>query len=291
MRNTILFILGILFCPAIFCQQVIPLYNGKAPGSEKWNWDEKEFTAGDLKIVMDVSKPTLTAYLPAKPNGTAIIIAPGGAFHALAIDHEGTAVAKWLNEKGITAFVLKYRLVHDDPAHPENSIGTLMATGNFKKLDSLNAPVIPLSLQDGLTAVKYIRENAASYKIDPTKIGFMGFSAGGTLTMSVVYSATDESRPNFVAPIYPYEKAIIGSKVPSAKTPIFIAAASDDDLGLATHSVHIYLKWLDAKQPAELHMYEKGKHGFGMKKQALPVDSWIDRFGDWLQMQGLIKKP
>lgn len=291
MRSTILFILGILFYPTIFCQQIIPLYNGKAPGSEKWNWDEKEFTAGDMKICMDVSKPTLTAYLPEKPNGTAIIIAPGGAFHALAIDHEGTAVAKWLNEKGITAFVLKYRLVHDDPAHPENSIGTLMATGNFKKLDSLNAPVIPLALQDGLTAVKYVRQHADTYKIDPDKIGFMGFSAGGTLTMSVVYSATNESRPNFVAPIYPYEKAIIGSTVPSVKTPIFIAAASDDDLGFATHSVHIYLKWLDAKQPAELHMYEKGKHGFGTKKQNLPVDSWMDRFGDWLQMQGLIKKP
>jgi acetyl esterase/lipase len=291
MRNTILFVLGIFFPGTVFCQQVISLYSGKAPGSENWNWDEKEFTAGDMKICMDVSKPTLTAYLPAMPNGTAIIIAPGGAFHALAIDHEGTAVAKWLNEKGITAFVLKYRLVHDDPAHPENSIGNLMSSGNFKKLDSINAPVIPLALQDGLTGVKYVRQHAKTYNIDTNKIGFMGFSAGGTLTMSVVYSATDESRPNFVAPIYPYEKAIIGSTVPYVKTPIFIAAASDDDLGLAIHSVHIYLKWLDAKQPAELHMYEKGKHGFGTKKQNLPVDSWMDRFGDWLQMQGLIKKP
>jgi YD repeat-containing protein len=84
-----------------------------------------------------------------------VIVAPGGAFHALAYDLEGTEVAKRLNAKGITAFVLKYRLVHDDPAHPENSIGNLMATGNFKKLDSLNAPVIPLALQDGITAVKY----------------------------------------------------------------------------------------------------------------------------------------
>ena len=290
LRSIIVFMLFTFFISNVNGQKVIQLYNGVAPGSENWNWDEKEFTAGDMKICIDVSKPTLTAYVPAKPNGTAIIIAPGGAFHALAIDHEGTAVAKWLNGKGITAFVLKYRLVHNDPAHPENSIGNLMATGNFKKLDSINALVIPLALQDGLTAVKYVREHASAYKVEPNKIGFMGFSAGGTLTMSVVYNATDENQPNFVAPIYPYEKAIIGSSVPSVKTPIFIAAASDDDLGLATHSVHIYLKWLDAKQPAELHMYEKGKHGFGTKKQALPVDSWVDRFGDWLQMQGLIKK-
>ena len=271
-------------------QTVIPLYNGAAPGSEKWNWEEKQIKADIGTIVMDVSHPSLTAYVPANPNGTAVIIAPGGAFHVLAFDHEGTEVAKRLNAKGITAFVLKYRVVHDDPAHPENSIGNLMANKNYKKLDSLNAPVVPLALQDGLTAVKYVREHAADYKIDPDKIGFMGFSAGGTVTMSVVYSATDESRPNFVAPVYAYEGAIIGSTVPSAKTPLFICAASDDDLGFATHSVHIYLKWLEANQPAELHMYEQGKHGFGTKQQSLPVDTWMNRFTDWLAMHNFIKQ-
>ncbi len=271
-------------------QTVIPLYQGAAPGSENWNWNETQIKTDIGTIVMDVSHPSLTAFVPSNPNGTAVIIAPGGAFHALAFDLEGTEVAKWLNSKGITAFVLKYRIVHNDPAHPENSIGNLMATKNFKKLDSLNSQVVPLAMQDGLTAVKYVREHAAEYKIDKNKIGFMGFSAGGTVTMSVVYNATDETRPNFIAPIYAYEGAIIGSIVPAVKTPIFIAAASDDDLGLATHSVHIYLKWLEANQPAELHMYEKGKHGFGMKKQNLPVDTWIERFGDWLKMHGLINK-
>ena len=278
------FLFSLIILSAFYsnAQTVIPLYNGSAPGSESWNWDEKEIKADIGTIVMDVSHPSLTAYVPANPNGTAVIIAPGGAFHVLAFNLEGTEVAKRLNAKGITAFVLKYRVVHDDPEHPENSIGNLFATKNFKKLDSLNAPVVPLAMQDGLTAVKYVRQHAADYKIDPNKIGFMGFSAGGTVTMSVVYSATDDNRPNFVAPIYAYEGAIIGSNVPSAQTPIFIAAASDDDLGLATHSVHIYSQWLDAGQPAELHMYEKGKHGFGMKKQNVPVDSWIERFEDWL---------
>ena len=290
MKNIIFIFLLALFSNAIFCQQVIQLYNGKAPGSENWNWNEREIKADIGTILFDVSKPSLTVFLPSNPNGIAVIVAPGGAFHALAYDLEGIEVAKRLNAKGVTAFVLKYRLVHDDPAHPENSIGNLMATGNFKKLDSLNAPVIPLALQDGITAVKYVRQHAGEYKIDSNKIGFMGFSAGGTLTMSVVYSAPDDSRPNFVAPIYAYENAIIGAAVPSAKTPIFIAAASDDDLGFATHSVHIYLKWLASKQPAELHMYEKGKHGFGTKKQDLPVDSWMERFFDWLQKQELTKK-
>jgi len=269
-------------------QTEIPLYAGAAPGSEAWTWKERQINYNNAKLIFDVTKPTLTAFLPSKPNGTAVIIAPGGAFHALAFDLEGTEVAKWLNEKGVTAFVLKYRLSHDDPAHPENNFVTLMQTKNFKKLDSINAIIVPLAMQDGLTAVKYVRDHAADYHISSNKIGFMGFSAGGTVTMSVVYNAKSESRPDFVAPIYAYEGAIIGSAVPSGKTPIFIAAASDDDLGLATHSVHIYLKWLGAGQPAELHMYERGKHGFGMKKQNLPVDTWIDRFGDWLRMQGLL---
>ena len=116
----------------------------------------------------------------------------------------------------------------------------------------------------------------------------MGFSAGGTLTMSVVYTATEESRPNFVAPIYAYENAILGSEVPKAKTPIFIAVAGDDQLGFMPHSINIYKKWFDAKQPAELHIYEKGGHGFGMRKQGLPTDTWYERFGEWLKLQGLL---
>jgi acetyl esterase/lipase len=284
-------LLLLLFSIQVAAQQKpIPLYNGPAPGSENWNWNENEIKADIGTIVTDVSHPTLTAYIPSNPNGTAIIIAPGGAFHALALDLEGIEVAKRLNAKGITAFVLKYRLVHNDPAHPENSIGNLMASGNFKRLDSLNAPVIPLAMQDGQTAMKYVRQHAAEFKIDPNRIGFMGFSAGATVTMSVVYNATDQDRPNFVSPVYVYEPAIIGSRVPTVKTPIFIAAASDDDLGFATHSADIYLKWLAAGQPAELHMYEKGKHGFGTKKQGLPVDSWMDRFTDWLAMHGLLSK-
>src|SRR6187200_1700892 len=225
MKNIVLvFLLFTLFGNTIFCQKVIQLYNGKAPGSEGWNWDEREIKVDIGTILFDVSKPSLAAYLPSNPNGIAVIVAPGGAFHALAYDLEGVEVAKRLNAKGTTAFVLKYRLVHDDPAHPENSIGNLMATGNFKKLDSLNAPVIPLALQDGLTAVKYVRQHANEYKIDPNKIGFMGFSAGGTVTMCVVYSAKDENRSNFVAPIYAFAGAIIGTEVPKVKTPIFIAA-------------------------------------------------------------------
>lgn len=290
-----LFVLGclILFATSSGAQtKVISLYNGSAPGSENWNWDEADYTNDQFKIHLtyNVSKPTLTAFIPAKgtENGTAVIVAPGGAFHILSIDNEGIDVAKWLNERGITAFVLKYRLVKSETAEPFSELIPLMS--NFKKLDEINAPVVKMATEDGLTAVKYVREHAGTFGIDPKRIGFMGFSAGGTVTMSVVLTADDTNRPNFVAPIYAYGNAVLGNQIPAAQTPIFVAAASDDNLGLASHSVDIYTKWQNAKQPAELHMYEKGSHGFGMQKHNTTSDNWTSDFDNWLKSHGLTAK-
>lgn len=289
-----IFIIAAIFAlwqPVASGQQVIHLYEGKAPGSENWSWTEKESTvnAFNTRLVYNVTAPTLTAYLPppAAANGTAVIVAPGGAFHILSIDNEGIAVARWLNAHGIAAFVLKYRVVKSETADPVKELIPLM--NDIAALDKLNAPVVPLAMQDGLAAVQYVRSHAAQYGVITNRIGFMGFSAGGTLTMSVVYNANDESRPNFVAPIYAYGGAIIGDVVPRVKTPIFIAAASDDQLGFAPHSVAIYTKWLAARQPAELHVYEKGGHGFGMAKNNIATDTWIERFGEWLHQEGFMR--
>ncbi len=270
-------------------QEIISLYPGKAPGSESWSWSERLLEVPNDSIIMNVSNPTLTAYVPKHPNGTAVIVAPGGAFTVLAIRSEGTEVARYLANKGVTVFVLKYRLRHWDPARPETNPMRLIMSGNFKKLDSLNAPVVKLALADALTAMKYVRGNASRYKIDPNKIGFMGFSAGATLTLCLAYNSSPDTQPNFVAPIYPYEPALIGSTIPKSQLPIFLAAASNDELGMAPHSLNIYSKWLAAKQPAELHLYEKGGHGFGMRKQNLPADTWIESFTAWLQMHKFLE--
>jgi len=283
----------ILFC--LLCanaQEVIPLYEGQAPGSESWDWDEATYKNDlfNLNIVYNVSNPTLTAFLPdeGKANGTAIIVAPGGAFHILSIDNEGYAVAKWLNSKGIAAFVLKYRLVKSETENPVAELIPLMA--DIDKRIEINAPVVQMATRDGLTAMSYVREHAADFGIEPDRIGFMGFSAGATLTLSVVQTATDENRPDFVAPIYPNARAVIGSSIPEARIPIFIAAASDDQFGLALHSVDIYTNWLNAKQPAELHMYVKGGHGFGMQKKNTTSDHWISDFENWLKFQKFISE-
>lgn len=270
-------------------QKVINLYEGRAPGSETWTWPEASKKMGNNTILYNVSRPTITAFLPDPKiaNGTAIIVAPGGAFHILSMDSEGTEVAKYLNTKGIAAFVLKYRVAQ---LHTDDPFKELMAKmSDFKTLDAENAPVIPLAMNDAYEAIKYVRNHAKEMQIDPNRVGMMGFSAGATLTMSVVYSANEATRPNFVAPIYAYENAIVGNEIPKAQTPIFVAVAGDDQLGFMPNSINIYKKWFDAKQPAELHIYEKGGHGFGMNKTNTSSEGWVENFSSWLKMQGYIK--
>jgi acetyl esterase/lipase len=290
-RATILIGLFLVLTMGARAQKVIQLYPGAAPGSEKWTHKEKEYFSPmwNTQVVTNVVQPTLTVYAPepSMANGTAIIICPGGGFHALSINSEGNDVAKWLAAKGVTAFVLKYRLV---PTGEDGVKEVMEKLTNGKSLDNENAPVVPLAIADGRAAVVYVRKHAAEFGVAPTRIGLMGFSAGGTVTAGVVFNYTAESRPDFIAPIYAYMGAFKDTVVAQDAPPMFVVAASDDQLGLAPDSVALYSKWLAAKKPAELHLYAKGGHGFGMRKQNLPTDQWIERFGEWLAVQGLLKK-
>ncbi|MDE3182501.1 MAG: alpha/beta hydrolase [Bacteroidota bacterium] len=270
-------------------QKVIQLYNGNAPGSESWTYNEEVYHAGSKDaLIYNVSHPTLTVY-PADPSqstGTAIIVCPGGGFYILAAVHEGTEVAQWLNQKGVTVFLLKYRLGQSLTDNPGKELGE-----NMKKSDFVDkvTPIIPLSIADGRKAIEYVRTHAAEYGVDPNRIGIIGFSAGGTVAASSAFNYTPENRPDFVGSVYAYMPPSLQGTVPGDAPPIFIAAATDDDLGLAPHSVALYSKWLAAKKPAELHMYQKGGHGFGMHQQNIPTDTWIERFGDWLGLLGYLK--
>lgn len=281
-----------LFSSFVNAQKIISLYKGAAPGSEKWVWSEKENTKNlfNTRVVYNVVQPTLTVYLPdsALANGTAVIIAPGGAFHTLSIESEGIDVAKWLNAKGVAAFVLKYRLVHMDTEDPVAELMKKM--GDFKKLDEENDSVVTMAIVDGLKAIEYVRSHATEYNINTKRIGIMGFSAGGTVTMGTVFNYNQTNRPDFAAPVYAYMNALKKQDIKTDAPPLFICAATDDQLGMATHSSNLYNAWINAKKEAELHMYLKGGHGFGMRKQGLPTDTWIERFGDWLAVNGWLKK-
>lgn len=291
MTSTHASILALSLCclSAAAQEKVIRLYEGPAPGSENWKQEEKENRTNlwQTRVVFNVTNPTLTVFQPepAKAVGTAVIICPGGAFYALSIDSEGFDVARWLTARGVTCFVLKYRLVRCETDDPTREVMTKGAN-----LGEVVAPVVKLAMADGLAAVGYVRQHAGEYGVKPDRIGIIGFSAGGTVVASVAYNYTPESRPNFVAPIYlAYDWAIKGD-VPADAPPMFILAATDDPLGLAPHSVRLYNDWTAAKKSAELHLLSKGGHGFGMRKQNLPSDHWIERFAEWLESQGWLQK-
>lgn len=269
--------------------ETVRLYDGPAPGSEEWTHAEREIpkTAWGGPVVCNVVNPTLTVVRPdpSVANGAAVVICPGGGFFLLSINSEGMDVAKWLAERGVACFVLRYRLVEtktDDPALE------LMSRGN---IDPFVKPIVPLAMADGQAAIGHVRKNAAKYGVDPKRIGIMGFSAGGTVASSVGFNYTPATRPDFVAPIYlAYAWTIKDQGVPNDAPPMFILAATDDPLGLASHSLDLYRDWTGAKKSAELHLLSRGGHGFGMNKQNLPTDTWIERFAEWMGHQGLLKK-
>jgi acetyl esterase/lipase len=293
MKTFLLRTLGFLLFLATLAaaQEVIPLYPGTPPGSSPENYPEKEYfsKAWNTDVVANVTKPSLTVFKPApeSKNGTAIVICPGGGFMALSISSEGTDVAKYLTARGVTAFVLKYRIAHTG----EDATQEFTTLYNDReKFRETVGKVIPLAVADGLAAVVYVRQHAAEWGVSPDRVGIIGFSAGGGVTAGVAFRYKPEGRPAFVAPIYAGGGTSKDIPVPADAPPMFIAAATDDQLGLAPESVALYQRWTDAHKSAELHMYAKGGHGFGMRKHDLPTDHWIDRFADWLELQGWLKK-
>jgi acetyl esterase/lipase len=265
----------------------IRLHEGPAPGSEGWTHEERAYfsVVFDTPVVTNVVAPRLTPVLPsgaAEPAiaGTAVIVAPGGGYHALSIDSEGFDVAHRLAESGIAAFVLAYRLVPcGDDAVAE--FGEKVATDPDLVTRDIDR-IAPLAAADGAAAVRLVRERGASFGVRSDRVGFMGFSAGGNVALRVAHHPDAGARPDFLAPIYATAHGVDLGAPPAGAGPMFVAAASDDDLGLTADSVQLYECWRRAGLPVELHMYARGGHGFGMRTQHLPSDTWIDRFVDWL---------
>jgi acetyl esterase/lipase len=269
-----------------FSQTIIGLPMTVQNDEVQWQRVERQYhsTIWDNPVVTNVSIPTLTVYEPAadKRNGTSVVICPGGGLYALSIESEGTQVAEWLAERGVTAFVLKYRLV------PTGEDGTLDIMNDGAQVSVKAGKVLPMATSDALHAIDYVRMNAPKYNLAPNQIGLMGFSAGGAVTMSATYNYTTNNRPDFIAPVYAWMDVVTATPMPEDAPPIFVACASDDPLMLAPASVKLFNEWLSNGKKAELHMYARGGHGFGMKKQNLPSDKWIEHFGEWLDGEGLM---
>lgn len=273
-----------LMISGIYAQEVISLYNGIPPGSEGWDWEETaiEGVPGQ-KVLFNVVHPTITYYRANDSirKNEAFLVAPGGTFHILAIENEGSEVAKFLNGLGIDAFVLKYRLAQIKGNDPIQEMAPLIRKP--KVLDSITAPVVEMATKDGITALEWIRLNSERLDLQEDKIGMMGFSAGATLTMSVLLSAEQQLKPKMVAPLYLYKPAVIGEIYPELPTPMFIAAASDYSLKFVPHSIDLYTEWIGKEHPSELHIYESGGHGFGMASKGTASDQWPSDFINWLK--------
>jgi len=272
--------------------RVLLLWPGGAPGAK-----------GDT----DGDRPSLTIYLPprTRANGAAVVICPGGGYGHLAMDHEGHQVARWLNSFGVAGFILKYR-------HRNSGAGY----GH------------PAPLADARRAISMVRSRAGEFNVDPRRIGVMGFSAGGHLASSVAThfhtgrtDTTDKidrvsCRPDFAVLIYPVisftewfthkgsmrnllgkdpdaelVRTLSGELQVTSRTPAtFLVHTTGDTVVPAENSIAFYLALRKAKVPAELHIFEKGRHGFGLGRGVGPVSSWPGLCQKWMRDRGLLEK-
>ncbi len=254
--------------------------SGTAP--EQWeSW-------GPSRLVRNVTTSTLIPVLPdpAKATGTAVVVAPGGAFMMLSMDSEGYRVAHWLADHGIAAFVLKYRVKEtsrDTQLFVKQMMEMMRAIPSGQHVD-LNAPKV--SVEDGEAAMRLVRSRAKEWGIDPARVGMVGFSAGAELTLTMGLQPDASVRPDFIAPIY---APLRSHDVPAWAPPMFFAMAADDPL-FGKAPFDIIQDWHKAGRPVEFHFYEKGGHGFGMNHMGTTSDMWIDEFYAWMMDNGLLKR-
>jgi acetyl esterase/lipase len=285
--------------------EIIPLWPEGPPTKLGSVGPEIEFAgapglAEGTRMLRNVSESTLTVFRPtaAKSNGVGVIVCPGGGWRILAWQHEGIDVARWLSARGYTAFLLKYRVLATpaDPVAFEAAIAAMnsqiaverpaakapRSLSDLFPAEALRAPR-EVAADDGRRAIALVRARAKEWDIDPERIGMVGFSAGAFLTADIAMDPRDEPLA-FVAPIYGGETR--GAPVPLDAPPLFTVIAQDDRL-LFKVVEGLYSDWSNADRPAELHIFTRGSHGFGMIRQSLPVDRWIELFGDWLKERGL----
>ncbi len=294
------FILGLLLCGTLCLPaqtpaelpppaKIIELYEGLAPGSEAWDWEEYTYvTHFGNTVTRNVVRPTLQ-YYPADPTkacGVTVIVAPGGGFTDLMIKYEGVRTALALNALGIDAYILKYRLIYTDPSTPLPRPGEPPPPRIQKNNDEgeiiwgpqTGQNIGDLTHQDARRAIAWLREQNAAHKI-----GIIGFSAGAFVALDL---ALDEAayRPDFAGAIYGPDNR--ETPVPVQAPPLFIAVSADDNWS-APLSLKLYQAWRDAGRPAELHIFQTGGHGF--LTEGGGADFFMDRFAEWMRANGWIE--
>jgi acetyl esterase/lipase len=271
--------------------EALPLYEGAAPGSEGSDLEEVWRNAGTERWATNVTRPTLLPILPEDPAATraAVIVIPGGGFQFVSMDNEGYPIAEWLAERGVAAFVLKYRTM-ETPTDPA-AFGAFMSALWAPQPGDPQVDVtqgIPFAVADAQAALELVRENSEDWGYDADKIGMLGFSAGAITALSVTLSDTTQApKPDYIGYIYGPMDAV---DVPEGAPPMFAALAADDDL-FAGRGFGIVEAWQAAGIPVEFHYYQSGGHGFGSYKRGVPADDWFDQFIGWMEAQELLAPP
>lgn len=264
----------------------ITLNSGELPGAtahETWHSQYSSVFARNVTVA------TLTPFLPsvAQATGAAVIVAPGGGFRTLSMENEGWQVAKALADKGVAAFVLKYRLIQTPPdmAGFESAMAQLFS-GNATRPEAPENPVVTYALQiaDARAAFALIRAHAGEWHVDADRIGMLGFSAGAMLTMATALYGQD-ARPAFIGSIYGPLGPV---EVPADAPPLFIALAADDPF-FGNSGYGLIDSWRNAKRPVEFHLFEQGGHGFGMYQKTTTSTGWFDSYTRWLGMHGYLQ--
>jgi acetyl esterase/lipase len=286
--------------------QEIRLWPGRAPGSEAWTIPETTTTSpsGD-RTIANVSDPSVTVHLPppATATGAAIVVAPGGALRVLGWDNEGVKVARWLNERGIAALVLKYRTLQvapagggrrgigaaprgtGAPAAPRQELEIRKANANPEPDDPALATVLRMAVADAQQALRLARRNAAAWRIDAARVGIMGFSAGGGVAIGTALAERTEASPDFLVSLY--GPSLQDVDVPAHAPPLFIAVGATH-FNVTNGCLALFAAWKAAGKPAEIHVYDQVSAGFGMSARGLPVDTWTDRLFDWMVARKIV---
>lgn len=282
--------------------QEIRLWPGKAPGSENWTVPEATTTSptGD-RTITNVSDPTVTVFLPASERaaGTAVVVAPGGALRLLGWDNEGVKVAQWLNTRGIAALVLKYRTLQTTPGSgrgrgtppgvagagaPRKELEIRNGNANPEPDDPSLREVLQMGIADAQQALRLARRNAAAWRIDPARVGVMGFSAGGGIAVGTALAERSDASPDFLVSVY--GPSLQDVNVPAHAPPLFIAVGASH-FNVTNGCLALFAAWKAAGKPAEIHVYDQVSAGFGMTTRGLPVDSWKDRLLEWMTARKL----
>lgn len=285
--------------------QVLPLWNGPAPGSESWTLPERitRTPTGEIASIGNVREPTMSVYLPdaAKANGAAVVILPGGGLRGLGWD-TCVNIAEWLNSQGVAAIIVKYRVLQvpppaprppGAPPPPRPPGGGLPVDLVIKNANANPAPndkglseVLVMGVADAQSAMRIVRKNASAWKIDPKRVGFLGISAGGGVAVGAALAPAGEAYPDFLISFY--GPSLQDVSVPAHAPPLLMGVAADHQ-PVTNGLVALHEVWKAAKKPSELHIYDGDVVEGSFRRRGGAIDSWGARILEWMALHNILK--